>query len=149
MNDVQSPSGIAGSGFGLVMGLLIAGLLLRSACDLCGVDPSPSYLRCLVVALIQMLLNAALGFGMGYGVEAVATAIRLPDELAVIVGIGLTLLPSALLSTLINLIAFRAGFIRSFFIWLVDLLLNLLVMAIIVLILLGVAAMIGGIDRLF
>ena len=37
-----TPAGWVGASIGGVIGLFLAGLLLRSSCDLCGVDPAPN-----------------------------------------------------------------------------------------------------------
>src|SRR5690349_21379269 len=87
---------------GGVLGLLLSALLLRSACDLGGLDPAPSYLRCLVVALITGLLNAPIGFGIGVVVQA----LHLSETAAAVVGVLVALPATAAISTLVYLVAF-------------------------------------------
>jgi hypothetical protein len=128
-----------------VLTLLLMGLLLRSACDLAGLDPSPHYVRCLIVSLILTLLSGSAA----YGVFTAIGGLNLGDPAAVAANVLVDVPVFAAVGTVICLIAFRLRFGRAFLIWLLYTLLDLLVGAVIFLLLMGGATTVGAARRLF
>lgn len=145
-----SPTGLIGvSVVGGILGVLLSGLLLRSACDLSGVDPAPSYLRCLVVALILGMINGALGYGIGLAAHAVTSALHFSDTAGAVLGVLADIPVSAAVSTMTFIIAFRLHITKALLVWLVYTLISLLVGAVIFMLLLGGATTVGAVRRLF
>src|SRR5947209_20428481 len=118
--DFDLGLGVAGlvgvSLVGGLLGLLLSALLLRSACDLCGVDPAPSYWRCIVTALVLAVLTAPLGYGVSLGVGAFASALHLSETAAVILAVLADVPLTGAVSTLVIFIACRVRFARAFLI---------------------------------
>jgi hypothetical protein len=136
---------VAVSAVGGVLGLLLSALLLRSACDLWGLDPAPSYLRCLAVTLITDLVNAPIGYGIAVGVQA----LHISDTATAVIAILVAVPAAAAIDTVVFLVAFRLRFAQAFMIWLIYSLFSLLVGAVIFMLLLGGATTVGAARRLF
>lgn len=144
-----SPAGWVGASVGGVIGLFLAALLLRSACDLCGVDPAPRYLRCLVVALVVGLIHAAIGYGLGRGMLAFASLLHLSDTAAAVLAVLADVPVSAAVSTVAFMIGLRLRFTKALLVWLIYTLLSLLIGAVIFMLALGGMTTIDAFGRLF
>jgi hypothetical protein len=130
---------------GLVALFLLLALLLRSACDLSGLDPSPGYLRCLIVAAVFELLAGAAGYGVALAIRAVS----LPETLLIVANIVANVAINAAVGTALFLIAFRSRFTKASLLWLIYALLRLLVGSLLFLLAIGGWTTVGAVRRLF
>jgi hypothetical protein len=136
-------------GAGGFLGLLLAALLLRSACDLCLVEPPPGYPRCLLITLLLVLIAVPLGIGASFMAAMIAAAVRISSSNAPLVAMLLALPASAVICTLVFLAAFRVGPLKAAAIWLVNTLLNGLVATVLLLLLMGGWVTVEAVRRLF
>ena len=131
------------------LGLLLAALLLRSACDLCSVEPSPPYLRCVILTLVVLAAGAPLVWCSRYAATTLGASLAFGDDLIVIVTLAVFLPVYALLSTLIFVPSFRVRPVTGVKIWLVNTLITSVVAAVVGLIFVGGWTTVDGIRRLF
>ena len=127
------------------IGLLLAGVLLKAACDLCSVEPPPHLVRCLVIALVLV----AIGAPLGYGAHLLGKSLGPSENLAVLVAVVLFLPFFAIISTLIFVPSLRVRPLKGAKIWLVQTLINAVVGAVVVMLVIGGWTTVDSIRRLF
>ncbi len=133
---------------GILIGLFLAALLLRSACDLCQVEPSPGYWRCFALAVVL----APIGFGVSFGAEwaagRVLTQLGYATADPTVLVVLLSLLVMAIVSVVIFVPVLRVRASKAALIWLLDTLLSGMVLAIMTLLMIGGWTIVGSIRRL-
>src|SRR5262245_34717077 len=115
------------------IGLALAGLLLKAACDLCSVEPPPHLVRCLVIAIVL----AAIGAPLGYGAYLLGKTLGPSDTLAALVAVLLFVPVFAVISTLIFMPSLRVRPLKGAKIWLVQTLINAVVGGVVVMLVIG------------
>ena len=148
MDFALGPILIAAMSVGVIFGLLLTALLLRSACDLCSVEPPPSYLRCIVVTIILTAISVPISMGASIAAAVVVTALRFSAGNVPFVATLFALPVVAVISTLIFVVAFRVRVLKGSAIWLVNTLINSVVYAVMLLLLFGGWTLVDGVRRL-
>lgn len=125
--------------------IVLFGFLLKAACDLCSVEPSPHIVRCLVVALIM----TAIGVPLGYAAYWLAKSAGLTESSLAVAAIVIFLVAFAIISTLLFIPALGVRPIKGARIWLVHTLINSVVVAVGAMLVIGGWTTIDSIRRLF
>ena len=149
MNEfaAQGPVLVVGAIIGLPLGLLLAALIFRSACDLCSVEP-PGWWKCVGIVVAVGLLGSAIGFLIGLVAGAVGRSAGTSDlalqVIASMIGLGFqTVLAAVIYKPLLHV-----GFLKALLISVIQMLLTVLVMGVMVLLFIGGFTLLEGIFRL-
>ena len=129
-------------------GPFLAGFILRSACDLVGVDPSPSYRRCVLVAVLLALVGGPVIAGVALGHKALSIAMQLPDAFAIAAAILVGVALSAIVCTVTYVLAFRVRLLKGASVWLVDSLMRSLLGGVAALLIVGIWTTVEAVRRL-
>lgn len=125
--------------------VFLCGLLLKAACDLCSVEPSPHLVRCLVIALILTAIAAPLAYAAYWIGKSIGSS-----ESAIAVVAALVFLPAfALISTAIFIPSLRVRPLKGVRIWLVHTSINAVVGAVVGMLIVGGWTTVDSIRRLF
>lgn len=125
--------------------ILLFGLLLKAACDLCSVEPPPHLVRCLVIALVLAAVAAPLGYA-AYWVGSLAGS---SDTAIVLISLLVFLPLCAAISTAIFIPSLRVRPLKGARIWLIHTLINLVVGAVLGMLIVGGWTTVDSIRRLF
>ena len=134
---------------GIPLGLLLAALLLKAACDVCSVEPPVHYFRCLIIVIVLQVLTAPLAFGLYYAGKHLPGALGVSETSAFVLGLLAFLPVSAVVSTIAYVLALRVGPLKGAKVWLVQNLINAVVTAVGVLLVIGCWTTVDSIRRLF
>lgn len=133
---------------------LLKALTLRCACDLWSVDPSPGYLRCLLVTTILWPFLLAAMAGAVVGAMFLTAAFKpSPDNVVLlsVIFVSCMFLPvSAVISIVTFVLAFRAnrvGIVKGSVVWLLDTLLYGLICAVLALLVVGSITVIQSVTQ--
>lgn len=131
-----------------LVGVGLAALLLRSACDLVGMDPAPSLARSLLVIIVLIAVDAPIMYGLHQLALAVAPQLGIAASQVWILTESLNVIALLFVGApiLITLLPTRPG--RAFRVMAIFLLLMALVGLVLVLLIVGLGTLIGALDRL-
>jgi hypothetical protein len=132
---------------GFVIGLCLAVLILRSACDLCDV-PAPGFLKALVLMVAQSLISGAIGAGIGFGLGFLSTFIGASQSLFQLFGVAILLLISALIAVAIYMPTLRIRFTKALSVWGWQTFISAVVFGVAVMLLIGGISIVEGVGRL-
>jgi len=131
---------------------LLAALILRSACDLCGANPPPSYWRCLAVVVLLTAILTPLGLGAGFISGLLSTGMESQNVggvlLITLVNLGF-IAATVVITIATYMFALRLRFLKSLAVGLVNGLVSLLAYSVIGLIIVGSWTTVDAIRRLF
>src|SRR5579862_2315989 len=107
-----------------VLGVLLGALLLRSACDLCQVEPAPSYWRCLMLTIFLAIIGVPIAYGVAWAGGKMTSGLGVaPDNAPFLAAIlALPLLAIACILVYITALRVRPG--KAATIWLVNTLIS-------------------------
>jgi hypothetical protein len=131
---------------GSVIGLLLEALILRAACYLASVDP-PSYLKAILLILINGALATPVGYGLGLLAGLLGGSSRMPAEGVLLLAGALGLIAGALVATVIYTIALRVRLHKGLLVWFFESCVHTLVVAVFGLFAIGVWKIVDGIRR--
>jgi hypothetical protein len=149
MNLAIGPLGTEAVGAGIVIGLFLGALLLRSACDLCQIDPPPKYLRCLVLTIVLALIGAPIGFGAKWAATRLTGELGVAPDNAPFIAVLLALPLLAIVSVFIYIAALRVRPTKAATVWLVNTLISSVVAAVLVMLVVGGWTTVDSVRRLF
>jgi hypothetical protein len=130
----------------LMIHLLLNGVILRAACDLCSVPP-PGILKAVGLVVILTLLSIPASDGVAYLINKWGTTTRMAPEGQQLFAITLSLVAGCLLTTLTYTIALRVQVWRAARIWFFQTCVTALVLAVIGLTVMGSWTIVEGIRR--
>lgn len=131
-----------------VIGVGLATLLLRSACDLIGMDPAPSWLRSLLVVVVLIVVEVPILYGLHRLALVSAPHLGIAATQAWMLTEALNALALLVVGpwVLIPFLPTRLG--RAYRIMAVFLLLCALVGSVLVLLIVGMGTLVGAVSRL-
>jgi hypothetical protein len=135
--------GVAGG----LLGLLLATLLFRSACDLVSVEP-PGWLKSAGIVLLTTALNAPINFGINLAVAALGRAMNLSPGWSLLLAIVMALPLNVLLAAVLYMFLLRVRFLKGALIWVLQTLMGSLVGGVGTLLVIGVWTIVDGVRRL-
>jgi hypothetical protein len=147
MGDLGSNVWVVLALVGLVS-VAVATLLLRSACDLIGLDPAPTLRRSFTLVVVLTLLNVPIFFAIHGLVQWIAPSFGWAQSDYWWIGAALDLPALLVLCTFILMPALRVRVGRALRISVIFSLLCLLVSAVTGLLVVGVSTVIGSVARL-
>jgi hypothetical protein len=145
MNLGLGPLGTEAVGAGIVIGLFLGALLLRSACDLCQVEPPPKYLRCLALTIVLALI----GFGAKWAASRLTGELGVAPDNAPFIAVLLALPILAIVSVFIFIAALRVRPAKAATVWVVNTLISSVVAAVLVMLVVGGWTTVDSVRRLF
>jgi len=149
MNLGLGPLGAEAGGAGAVAGLLLGALLLRSACDLCLVEPPPRYLRCLLLTIVLALVGTPIGYGAKWASTRLTGELGLAPDNAPFLAVVLVLPILAIVCVLLYIAALRVRVAKAATIWVVNTLISSVVAAVLVMLVIGGWTTVDSVRRLF
>ena len=136
--------------FGVVGGLLglaLATLLFRSACDLTSIEP-PGWLKSSGIVLLTTALNVPIEIGVYWTVSALGRAVNVSAEWSLVLAIVAALPFNILSASVIYMFLIRVRFFKGALIWILQSLMGTLVSLIGVLLVIGVWTIADSVRRL-
>ena len=130
------------------LGLFLAVLLFRSACDLCSIEP-PGWLKSVGIVVLLGVLTAPLGYGMMLAVSALGRTSGMSDVSIQIVGWLVSLPFQALVAGLLYRFLIPVKYFLGTLIWGIQALLSVLVMVVLGLFVVGCFTIVEGVLRVF
>ncbi|HLW65814.1 MAG TPA: hypothetical protein VKS79_10880 [Gemmataceae bacterium] len=129
-----------------VVALLLEALILRAACYLASVDP-PSYLKAILLILINGAVAGPAGYGIGLVVGLLGVSSRVPAEGILLTAGVLGLVVGAIIATVIYTVALRVRIHKGLLVWFFETCVRTLVVAVFGLFAIGVWTIVDGIRR--
>lgn len=129
--------------------LIVSGLLLKAACDLCSVEPAPHFLKCLLVAVVLQVLCLPLAVGIWFLGKYLGPTLNVTEAAGFTMAL-FTFLPAvAIVSIVTYILALRIGPLKSIKVWVINTLINAVVTAVAGLLIIGCWTSVESIRRLF
>jgi hypothetical protein len=149
MNLGLGPIATEAIGAAIVGAVLLGALLLRSACDLCSIEPPPKYLRCLALTLVLALIGAPIGYGAKWAASRLTGELGIAPDNAPFIAVVLALPILAIVCVLLYVPALRVRPMKAASIWVVNTLISSVVSAVLVMLVIGGWATVDSVRRLF
>ncbi len=132
-----------------IVGILLGALLLRSACDLCLVEPAPSYLRCLLLTAVLAPVVALIGYGANWAASRLTGQLGVAPDNAPFIAVLLAIPVLAIVCVVVYIFALRVQPTKAATIWLVNTLISSVVTAVLVMLVVGGWTTVDSVRRLF
>ncbi len=132
-----------------IVGILLGALLLRSACDLCLVEPAPSYLRCLLLTIVLAPVGVLIGYGANWAASRLTGQLGVAPDNGPFIAVLLALPLLAICCVAIYIFALRVRPAKAATIWLVNTLISSVVTAVLVMLIVGGWTTVDSVRRLF
>jgi len=130
-------------------GILLGALLLRSACDLCTVEPAPSYWRCLALTIALGLIGVPMAYGVWWAGTRITGQLGVAPDNGPFLAAILALPLLAIVCILLYIAALRVRPGKAATIWLVKTLITSVVGAVLAMLVVGGWTIVDGVRRLF
>ena len=138
-------NGILILAIGVPIAVLLAGVLLKAACDLCSVEPPPHLVRCLVLGVVL----AGIAAPLGYGAMLAGKSLGSSDQAAAVIAVAAFLPVFAAISILVFVVSLSVRPLKGARIWLVQTMVNLVVAAVGLMLVVGGWTTVESLRRLF